>query len=65
MTIDFQLHRKVMLAHYLRLVKVPGWRDYVWNRISDLAKADPGLYGDMLLQVFPETKTAPTQRRGR
>lgn len=65
MAIDFQLHRKVMLAHYLRLVQVPGWRDYVWHRVNELAKADQRFYGDFPAQVFPETKTAPTHRRGR
>ncbi|MCY1172721.1 hypothetical protein D9M73_128640 [compost metagenome] len=52
MAYDPQLHRKVMLAHYTRLGALPGWKQYVWEQIRSMAKADPALYGD-----FPDLVT--------
>lgn len=47
MNYDPQLHRKVMLAQYIRLGALPSWKEYVWKRVNELARLDPTLYGDV------------------
>ena len=41
-----------LLAHYVRLAQIPGWKHYVWNRVKEMARACPELYGS-----FPQLLT--------
>jgi hypothetical protein len=36
-----------VLAHYVGLAKEPGWKQYVWGRINDLATEHPETYGEL------------------
>lgn len=39
-----EAHQACVLAHYLRLAANPGWRQYVWRRVQEMARECPDLY---------------------
>ena len=41
------------LAHYLMLFRRPGWREYTWARVKELARDNP-LYRDLPEQLRAE-----------
>lgn len=57
MRIDFQAHSEQTLAHYIRLGASPGWKEYVWKRVNDLARMDPTLYGELPAKVTLALRT--------
>ena len=44
---DFDLMKANLLAHYIRLASIPGWKEYVWHRVNELAKQHPSQYADL------------------
>jgi hypothetical protein len=49
---DFHSTRERLLAHYIHLGALPGWKEYVWHQVKTMAKETPELFGD-----FPELLT--------
>lgn len=43
---DFTSHRESLLAHYVALAQEPGWKNYAWVRVKELARDPTGLYAD-------------------
>lgn len=50
---DFQPHCTSLLEHYKKLHANPGWRQYVEQRVAELAKLEPSLYGHFPEQFKP------------
>ena len=49
---NLQQQQMDLLAHYVRLAQNPGWKHYVWNRVKEMARECPELYGS-----FPQLLT--------
>lgn len=47
-----------LLDHYTRLAALPGWREYVWARVKELARDCPELYGSFPALVTPALKSS-------
>lgn len=66
MPFDPEAHRAEMLAHYTKLAKTPGWKQYVSHRLKEMAKECPGLYADLhelvakALADSPAPSSSPT-----
>jgi hypothetical protein len=54
---DFEQHKRDLLAHYCALVVDPGWTDYVGARTKELARECPELYAE-----FPAEARAAWKR---
>lgn len=50
---DLNSHREQLLTEYVALAREPGWKNYVWARVKQLARDPCGLYAD-----FEERLTA-------
>jgi hypothetical protein len=35
------------LAWYTQLAGTPGWREYAWRRVNDMARDYPAVFGDL------------------
>ena len=42
-----QAHYAQILAHYARLAAHPGWKQYAWQRVQQMARECPELYGTL------------------
>ena len=54
---DYEPRKARLLAHYITLSKLPGWKAYAWDRVKQLARDCPELYAD-----FPELLTDAMKR---
>jgi hypothetical protein len=45
-----------MFAHYLRLVQMPGWSDYVHHQVTSMAAQHPELYAAFPAKLRQELK---------
>lgn len=45
-----------LLAHYAALAKTPGWREYTWDRVKEIARDCPELYRDLPQQLAEKMK---------
>ena len=41
------LELKEATDHYTYLAKLPGWKQYVWQQINDMATENPDLYAEL------------------
>lgn len=39
------------LQHYINLASSPGWKDYAWQAVKQLASQQPSLYKDLPAQL--------------
>lgn len=53
---NFKAHYAQMLANYTRWAQLPGAREYVWDRLQQLARECPELYADLPAQVTAAVK---------
>lgn len=61
---DFSTHYARTLAHYLKLYETPGWKQYVEQKVAELARLEPGLYGDLPGHFRPQAKLSAARRSG-
>lgn len=52
---SWQCHYSETLAHYVMLAQAPGWRQYVWHQVTELAKSRE--YAAMPAQVTQAVKS--------
>lgn len=58
---NFSAHYAETLAHYTRLAQVPGWRQFVWHEVTELAKSRD--YRDLPAELTQAVKSAALARR--
>ena len=46
-----------LLAHYVKLAKQTAWKAYAWNRVQEMAKDCPALYGELPQRLTAEMRT--------
>lgn len=46
-------HAEALLAHYIDLASIPGWKRYAWERVNRMATEQPAMWGH-----FPERMKA-------
>lgn len=46
-----------MLDWYVHLAQAPGWKDYVWQRVKEMARDHPDLYRDLPALLVAKMKT--------
>lgn len=44
---DFEAHKRDLIAWYAFLGGMPAWKAHAWHQVNELAKLYPDLYGDM------------------
>jgi hypothetical protein len=44
---NFAEHHAELLAHYVTLAKIPGFKAHAWHRVQELARLHPVLYGEL------------------
>lgn len=59
---NFESHIETVFAWYCSLARIPGWKDYTWHRIKELAKTDP-MY-ESLPQRLVERMKSEQQKSG-
>ena len=57
---DFTRHYAATLAHYVTLAQAPGWRQYVWHQVTELAKIRE--YAALPAQVTQAVKSLAARR---
>lgn len=57
---DFAHHYAQTLAHYVTLAQAPGWRQYVWHQVNELAKIRE--YASLPAQVTQAVKSLDARR---
>ena len=57
---DWQHHYSETLAHYVTLAQAPGWRQYVWHQVNELAKMP--VYAALPAQVTQAVKSLDARR---
>ena len=57
---DWQHHYSETLAHYVTLAQAPGWRQYVWHQVTELAEIRE--YASLPAQVTQAVKSLDARR---
>lgn len=58
-----QAHRAALLQHYITMAQQPGWREYTWHRIKQMARDNPELYADFPTRITDALSTKPEQKK--
>ena len=56
------LELKEATDHYTYLAKLPGWKQYVWQQINDMATETPDLYAELPNMVTERVRNEQSQQ---
>lgn len=52
-----------MLEWYVHLAQAPGWKDYVWRRVKEMAQDYPDLYSELPALLVARMKTITAEAK--
>lgn len=62
---NYPAHLSTLTAHYDKLFKHPGWKDYVSHQTAQMAKECPELYAELVARFNkPQPSKSSAARRG-
>jgi len=55
-----EAHRQQTLDWYVKLAQSPGWKEYVWSQVQDIAKQHSDMHADLPARLVAAMKALAT-----